>query len=132
MGHLVELACYFDREEVVVAQASLDSAGMPSFVFGFDFLGVQPDLRGAIGYRLWSLEADREAARDLLQWRPDEWAPAIANTRFSSAPFANSALLILLGFLPGFLLRGRRSGEVPFGPALAALVMLGVLLMFGV
>jgi len=132
VGRLVELACYFDREEVVVAHAALDAAGLPSFVFGFDILGAQPDLRGAVGYRIWCLEADYSAANDLLTWRPDDWAPAIKNTRFASAPLTNAVILLWLGLLVGYFRRGQGTDDFPLGPALATICIVGVLLMFGV
>lgn len=132
MGRLVELACYFDRDEVLVAQAALDSAGLITFVFGFEHLGADPALRGAIGFRVWCLEEDLPDAIQLLGWRPEDWSPAITNTRFASAPLVNTAILIVLGGSIGYLRRGRHTDDFPAGPALATITIIGALLMFGV
>lgn len=99
MGRLVEIAVFHDREEAVVALAALDSADLFVVMFGADVVANAPDLRGIVAYRPYGLDDEREAVRDLLAWRPDDWRPSLP-TRFLSAPVFN-ALLAFVAFMSG-------------------------------
>ena len=114
VGQLAEIAVFYDREEAVVAMASLDSAGLFVVLNGLTLIDNYPELRGAVGYRLFGLAEEIGDARALLSWRPENWSPRYAATRFFSAPILNTALMTVTMMGLPYMARGLRGASLGY------------------
>ena len=67
MGHLTEIARFFDPEEAYCAKSFLESEGVPVLLQNEHHLSVDPTLRIALkGYGLFTLHEHVEEAKETL------------------------------------------------------------------